>query len=204
MKLMKSLLTVAAALLISQNVIASELHFDLHAQDFSEAKKEGDMIWARYELPKSYVTTNLKHTSNYTTLDGSGFLRSELKQPVTTWGVAIDAYYAFDHYSHTRSIILTADNGQSLVIGLAEDERYGSGGGVIFNGTQVYSPSDAERLTIAINKDNAGTVNLNINGRTVATQENVSFPRLRSVETQLITEYGSPDVLNSMIISGDQ
>jgi hypothetical protein len=183
---------------------ANETHFDLSTQNFSEAMKEGEMISARYNLPKSYVTTNLKHDSTYHTLNDNGFFKVELKKPLTTWGVSLDMGYTF--YSGTRdkrSIIFTADNGTALTIGLSYRHSSVSTSGVFFNGTYVYDTDADERLSITINKDNTDTVTVNINGQEVASISKPSFSKLKFVEAQLIREQGDNDAMHSLIIAGE-
>lgn len=204
MKLTTLFLTTALTALMSQNVLAaSQMYFDLHAQNFSETKKEGDMIWARYDIPNSYVTTNLKHTSTYNTLDDTGFMRVDLKQPLVTWGVAIDMRYAFAYEKDRRSIILTSDNGESLIIGLTTYKSTNSSGGVIFNGKRAFITGYDERLSISMSKNDTGQITLNING-SITTVDDLDFSQLRSVEAQLIVESGESDMLNSFTIFGDQ
>lgn len=206
MKFKKLFLTASttAILLIAQNALAYETYFDLHAQDFSEAKKEGEMIWARYELPKSYVTTNLKHSSTYTTLDDTGFLKAELKEPPTTWGVSVDMSYGFYSKSAYRSIVLTADNGTALIVGLSLYYVYNQPGGVYFNGEKIYKTSTDERLSITINRNDAGLITVNINGSSISTLADYNFPKLQSVEAQLVVDHSDHiDRLNNLTISGN-
>ncbi len=204
MKVLKVLFAVFTGLMLNHAVMAQsayEAHFDLHTQDFSETKKDGDMIWARYELPKSYVTTNLKHDTTYHTLDDSGFFKVELKQPLKTWGVTVDATYKTDSKSkyERRAITLTADNGASLVISIAyyccQNE------GVIFEDERIYSPSYDERLNISVSQDNAYQVTIDING-SVTKVVRPGFSNLKFVEVQLIQESGQNDTLNNLSVAG--
>jgi len=129
-----SLAFVITGLFATQAALAvPSTHFDLNTQNFSEADIDGAMVSARYNLPDTYVTTNLKHDSTYHTLDDNGFFKVELKSPLTTWGVSFDMGYKFYSRNAYRSIILTAENGTALTISLAYHYS-GSLGGVWFDG----------------------------------------------------------------------
>jgi hypothetical protein len=203
MKLKKQILIAISCLFLNQGILAAETYFDLNEQNFSEAMKEGNMISARYELLKSYVTTNLKHDATYHTLNDNGFFKIELKSPIANWGVSLDMGYKFFSRSNLRSIIFTAENGTSLIIGLSNYYSKSFRGGVYFNGKRVYYPFEDERLSITINKSNNDTVTFNINGSEVASISKSSFDKLKFVEAQLIREGAENDAMHNLIIGGE-
>lgn len=189
-------------LIFVPSFVSAETHFDLNAQLFSETKTVDKMIGARYELPKSFVTTNLNYVGYYKTLNDYGHFNVELKQPIVSWGVSLDAFYGYDGYaSDLRSIRLTAENGASIIISI----QYSN---VMVNGVKVYAPTlERQRMSFAINKS-ADSLSINIDGRLADTISLASFDKLKFVELQLIQEHYSSssytsDQLHGLTISGE-
>jgi hypothetical protein len=204
MKSIKPLLTIVSCLFLNQVALANdEVYFDLHEQLFSETLLE-NRVSARYDLPKSYVTTNLNYSSTYYTTSDTGLFKVELKKPLTSWGVSLDVEYKFSDYNkEKRSIVLTAENGSSFIFGCSKV-------GIYFNGDKIYTPQDSERLSIMIRKDSLDTVTVNIHGSEVASVTRSDFSKLKYVELQLVRERDgsssvsySNDVMNNLIIAGE-
>lgn len=202
MKSINPLLIVISYLFLNQVTLANdEIHFDLHEQLFSETMLE-QMVSARYDLPKSYATTNLNYSSTYYTTSDNGLFKVELKKPLTSWGVSLDMGYKFHTLDdEKRSIVLTAENGASFIFGCSRE-------GIYFNGDKIYTPQSFERLSIMIRKDSFDTVTVNIHGSAVASVTRSDFSKLKYVELQLVSErYShnnhSNDTLNNLIIAGE-
>jgi len=202
MKSIKPLLIAISCLLLNQVTLANdEVHFDLHEQLFSETILE-QRVLARYDLPKSYITTNLNYSTAYYTTSDTGLFKVELKKPLTSWGVSLDMEYKFHTYNREkRSIVLTAENGSSFIFGCSRN-------GIYFNGDLIYTPQNSERLSIMIRKDSLDTVTVNIHGSEVASVTRSDFSKLKYVELQLVREHynsggSSDDILNNLIIAGE-
>ena len=163
------------------NVAAAEIAFDLHAQHFSKSI-EGLHEGARYELPEAFVTTNLKYEDgSYVTKDESGILNVEVKTPISNWSVSVDTSYVLgDHISKTRTIKVTSENGESVLISF----KYKA---VTFNGSIVYTPTERERMTVSITQ-NADDIGLVINGIIAGTVTRSTFGKLKYVDVQAIYE----------------
>jgi hypothetical protein len=191
--LFKLLITLSLSAVLSTAAFAEKIHFNLHTQHFSETLKQKRIV-AKYELPDSYVSTNLNRGSTYTTTDDNGYFNVELKKPLANWGISFDMRYDFSsHYNETRSIRLIANNGTSLTLTL----QYNN---VVFDGAKVYSASYSRpRIAIDISKDSSNTVKLSINGLKVASSTHAEFTNLKFVQLQLIHESGN-DALNDLII----
>lgn len=204
---MKFLKSIIVAGLIGLPVLAnaeSKTHFSLNNQLFSETKDTTKMSGARYDLPYVYATTNLIYSAGtYTTLNDHGFFNAELKDPAQNWSVSIDAFFGLDNYQYkSRSIKLTAENGETIIISIKR-------GNVTFNGEDVYDAPVGARLTFGV-KNTASNVELTINGSKVGTAEYSDFNKLKFVEAQLVSEYirqesgwsyaYHPDVLHNMVI----
>jgi len=194
MKQIKNILLGTA--LLSASLFA-EIHFDLNSQHFSKAI-EGNFEGARYELPSAYVSTNLKYANGYyITQNSSGYMNVELKTAVSDWSVSIDTYYQTSSaYQSFRSIKLTADNGESIVISTQRNA-------IIFNGESVYNPDEnGIRMTFSITKT-GDSVDLSINGAKVPTIQRANFLKLKHVEVQAIQENSANDRVNSVIIGSN-
>ncbi len=191
----KLLLSIILTTLTTQTAIAAQILFDLNAQHFSETLNDGGLVAARYNLPDSFVSTNLKYDQSYHSVSGddTGSLAIELKQPIENWGVSFDIKYSFSgSFREKRSIKLTSDDGTTSTVSLSWHK-------VTFNGIDAYEPENFERLVIAIDKNNNEDIKLRINGDLVASTPSIGFSNLKFVEVQLISENGL-DSLNSLII----
>lgn len=182
---MRFLKTIIVAGLIGLPVMASaepKTHFNLHSQLYSETKNTDEMTGARYNLPDSFVNTNLIYEDGvYTTLNDRGFFKAELKDPARDWSVSIDAFYGVSSYLFkNRSIKISAENGESIIISIKR-------GNVTFNGENVYDAPTGARLTFGV-KNSDSKVELTVNGSKVATVEYPDFNKLKFVEVQLISE----------------
>jgi len=165
--------------LLSTSLLNAEIAFDLHAQHFSKAI-EGKYEGARYELPKAFVSTNLKYIDGYyTTQNDNGYFNVEVKEPKVDWSVTIDAnYYLSD--GTTRTIKLVSDNGESIVVSLSYQDIH-------FNSTNVLtSLYNSERIATELVR-NGDNIELHINGAKVGTAVRANFDKLKYVEVALIS-----------------
>ncbi|WP_022952037.1 hypothetical protein [Leucothrix mucor] len=183
---------------LGSNVFAAEIAFDLHAQHFSKAIA-GQYEGARYELPKAFVTTNLKYEDGaYVTKNESGVLNVEVKTPIPDWSVSVDAFYVMGNSQYkTRTIKVTSENGESVLVSFKNLA-------VTFNGVKVHTPSERQRMTVAITQ-NSNEIGLVINGVIAGTATRATFGKLKYVDVQAIYEddnsTGSDyDRVNSLII----
>ena len=175
-------LKLLATTLFATTLLNAEIAFDLHAQHFSKAI-EGKYEGARYELPKAFVSTNLKYVDGeYLTQDRGGYINVEVKEPKSNWSVSVDAYYIMgDDYKKTRTIKLTSENGESILVSFKNDA-------ITFNGENVYTPGEYKRMTISLTQ-NANDISLTINGVKAGTATRATFGKLKYVDVQAIYEY---------------
>lgn len=182
MKLLKNKVTLFALLgALGSNVAVAGIAFDLQAQHFSKAI-EGEYQGARYELPEAFVTTNLKYVDGtYLTQSNTGNLNVEVKTPVSEWSVSVDAYYILGtDYKKTRTIKMTSENGESILISFRNDA-------ITFNGEKVYTPGERKRMTVAVTQ-NTSQISLVINGVAAGTATRETFGKLKYVDVQAIHE----------------
>lgn len=167
--------------------------FDLHEQHFSKAI-EGGMQGARYDVGLAYVSTNTNYTQGYyTTTNDNGYFNVALKTPIENWSVSYDATYMFaPSFLETRSIKLTADNGNSVVVSF----KYGD---ITFNNVTVGTPNDDGRFTVILEKDGVN-LDLYINASKVGSMDASSFSKLKFVDIQLINEQTLNDDLHNLVI----
>ena len=189
-------LKLLATTLFATTLLNAEIAFDLHAQHFSKAI-EGKYEGARYELPKAFVSTNLKYVDGeYLTQDRGGYINVEVKEPKSNWSVSVDAYYIMgNERKKTRTIKLTSENGESILVSFKNDA-------ITFNGENVYTPGEYKRMTIALTQ-NANDINLTINGVKAGTATRATFKKLKYVDVQAIYEYDSGnnyDYINGITI----
>ena len=168
--------------LLSTTLLNAEIAFDLHAQHFSKAIA-GEYEGARYELPKAFVSTNLKYVDGkYLTKSNAGYINVEVKTPRSNWSTSIDAYYIMgNYYNKTRSMKWTSENGESILLSFRNDE-------ITFEGKKVYVPGEYKRMTIALTQD-GNNINLTINGVKVETVSRATFGKLKYLDVQAIVEY---------------
>jgi hypothetical protein len=180
--------------LLSTSLLNAKIAFDLHAQHFSKAIA-GTYEGARYELPKSFVSTNLKYIDGkYTTKNDNGYFNVEVKSPRTNWSVSLDVWYKLYYNNSARTIKLVADNGESISISFAP-------GDVVFDSKKVVTNlSGEERVTVEILRT-GNNIELSVNGKKVGTAVRASFATLKYVEVSLINDYNSYyDNLHSLVI----
>jgi len=172
--------------LLSTSLLNAEIAFDLHAQHFSKAI-EGKYEGARYELPKAFVSTNLKYVDGtYLTQDNAGYINIELKTPKLNWSTSIDAYYIMGNsYKKTRTIKWTSENGENILLSFRYDA-------ITFNGKNVYTPGEYKRMTISLTQ-NGDNIELTINGVKAGTATRTTFGKLKYLDVQAIYEYDSGD-----------
>ena len=189
-------LKLLATTLFATTLLNAEIAFDLHAQHFSKAI-EGKYEGARYELPKAFVSTNLKYVDGeYLTQDRGGYINVEVKEPKSNWSVSVDAYYIMgSERKKTRTIKLTSENGESILVSFKNDA-------ITFNGENVYTPGEYKRMTISLTQ-NANDISLTINGVKAGTATRATFGKLKYVDVQAIYEYDSGhnyDYINGITI----
>jgi len=177
--------------LFTTSLLNAGIDFNLANQHFSKAI-EGQYQGARYELPKAFVSTNLKYTEGrYTTKNDNGYFKVELKEAKVNWSVSLDISYYLS--GETRSIKLIDENGQSIVLSFFYKK-------VVFNSKKVVSNlSASERITVEFLK-NGKNIELYINGAKVGTAVRENFGKLKFTEVQLVEEYDRFDDLNSLTI----
>jgi len=175
---------LVAGLLLSSTVLNAEILFDLQAQHFSKAL-EGNFEGARYDLPQSFVSTNLKYEDGkYTTKDNGGYFKVEIKEPKSDWSVSLDVWYYMYYASRGRSIKLISNNGQSIDV-------FFSYKNITFDGKKVVSNLyDYERISVGFIQD-GDNIELYINGAKVGTAVRSAFGELKFVEAQLVNNTGS-------------
>lgn len=171
----------------------AEIAFDLHEQHFSKSIA-GEYEGARYELPKSFVSTNLKYDNGYyITENSSGYFNVEVKNPSDNWSVSIDTFYRFSiNYKRTRTIKITSENGESVMVSFKYNDTK-------FNDEKVYGETTSTRVTTSLRK-NGNDIELIINGEKAGSVARPSFSKLKYIELQLIQEGSSFDRLNSLNI----
>lgn len=182
--------------LVSTTLLNAEIAFDLHAQHFSKAIA-GEYEGARYSLPKAFVSTNLKYVDGvYLTQNTGGYINVEVKIPKANWSTSIDTYYIMgNHYKRTRTIKLTSENGESILVSFRNDA-------ITFNGENVYIPGEYNRMTIALTQ-NGNDIELIINGVKAGTATRATFGKLKYLDVQAIYEYDSGhkyDYINGITI----
>lgn len=188
---------VLLTLLAGRASAAADIVFDLHAQHFSKAI-EGQYEGARYELPKAFFTTNLKYVDGaYLTKSNAGNINVEVKEPIANWSMSADTFYIMgSNYKKTRTIKMTSENGESVLVSFRFDA-------VTFNGENVYSPGEFKRMTIAVTQ-NTNDIELIINGVKVGTATRETFGKLKYVDVQAISEEDSGsthyDYINGLTI----
>ncbi len=179
--------------------MADKIHFNLHAQHFSETMNDGDMAAARYELADAYVSTNLKFGDTYYTTNDNGFFVIDLKQSLSgNWGVSIDMGYT---YPESRSIILKSQNGKSIIINI----EIGNDAIVSYGGSDLVTDSYTGRLwraAISVNHEGGNIFTVDINGQSFSATLPEGFSSLSSVELQLTygTYSGDYDRLHGLTI----
>ncbi len=173
---------VVFASMASPVAMADKIHFNLHAQHFSETMNDGPMAAARYELADAYVSTNLKFDETYYTTNDNGFLAVDLKQPASgNWGVSIDMGYT---YPESRSIILKSQNGKSIIINIV----IGNDVVVSYGGSDIVTNSYTGRLwraAISVSHEGGNTFTIDVNGQSASATLPEGFSSLSSVEVQL-------------------
>ena len=185
---------LVVGILASSLLANAEIAFDLHAQHFSKAiagKYEG----ARYELPSSFVSTNLNYVDGYyTTKNDNGYFNVEVKIPKIDWSVSIDTWYYAYYTTRGRSIKLISDNGESIDVTFYSDN-------VQFDGNKVVSSFNNSQRTSVGFIQNGNNIELYINGVKVGTAVRANFQKLKYVEVQLTNNYSSKmDDLHSLTI----
>ena len=182
---------IVGSLLLS-SVLSADIAFDLHAQHFSKAI-EGKYEGARYDLPYSYASTNLKYEDGYyITQNSSGYFNVEVKEPKEGWSVSFDAYYRFSYRNYVRTVKLVSENGESVVLSLSSKDSK-------FNSTSVFSAGSNLRVTASFSQVGEN-IELSINGEQVGVAKKKTFGALKYIEIQLINEDGTNDRLNSLTI----
>lgn len=184
-------LVLLSTTLVSNAFAEAEIAFDLHAQHFSKSI-EGLHEGARYELPKAFVTTNLKYIDGtyITKADYAGILNVEVKEPIADWSISVDAFYILgSQHDQTRTIKVTSENGESILVSFKFDK-------VTFNGTTVYQPGEYQRITTAITQ-NGDDIDLVINGAIAGSASRATFGKLKYVDVQAINEYDNSDYNNN-------
>ena len=175
--------------LLSTSLLNAEVSFDLHAQHFSKAI-EGKFEGARYELPKTFVSTNLKYVDGRYTVDSDdGYFNVEVKTPKDDWSVTLDVTMYLNN--DKRALKLVADNGESLVVSFFYKN-------IQFDSKTVLDTLYfSERITVEILK-NGDNIELSINGAKVGTAIRPNFSKLKYVEIQL-----NQDTTSSSGVSND-
>ena len=168
--------------LLSTTLLNAEIAFDLQAQHFSKAI-DGKYEGARYELPKAFVSTNLKYLDGvYLTKNIGGYINVEVKTPKANWSTSIDAYYIMgSDYKKTRTMKWTSDNGENILVSFKNDA-------ITFNGEKVYTPGEYKRMTVSLTQ-NGKNIDLVINGTKVETVTRATFGKLKYLDVQAIYEY---------------
>jgi len=190
---MKILGKIVLAGLLSTALLNAEIAFDLQAQHFSKAI-DGKYEGARYELPKTFISTNLRYQDGYyITKNSSGYLNVEIKEPRLNWSISCDTFYRFNiNHKRTRTIKLISENGESIMVSFKYNDTR-------FNSKKVYGETTATRVTTAFKQD-GDKIELVINGVSVETVSKANFKKLKYVEIQVIQEGDYFDRLNNLTI----
>ena len=99
---MRTIFKLALGALFYSSVLMGETVFDLTAQHFSNSL-DGQGEGARYDLPKTYVSTALKYEAGHygrTTSFTSQKMDVEIKTPLTNWSVSFDMSYHLSSDTH--------------------------------------------------------------------------------------------------------
>ena len=185
MKQIKKL--ILASLLLVSGLGASELLFDLRAQDYSNTLKE-ESITSKYKISdKIILETNLRKSKGaiYYYVDNkiSGFCNLEIKSDIKNW--LFNTNIVYQSYISTKSrstdkirlIKFIDSEGTSIVLEFYKD-------GFNINGKEFKAEIDNEQLALNIKKINKKII-FKINGQTVHTLINSEFKDLKFINTDI-------------------
>ena len=202
MKKITKLILLGALSLSSLN--ASELLFDLKAQDFSKTLTD-TTINAKYKVSnKIIIETNLlkRSVGYYRTNQGqTGFLNIEINQELNNWKLNLDVIYdSYDNYmgkqrGGTRLIKFRDNQGEVITLEFTYNK-------FTVNGKEFKIALDSKQLNIGI-KMNVSTLQVLINSQSVYNQK-ITFSQLKNISSSFLTyamgNYKAFDMLNSMTL----
>jgi len=178
---------ILAGLLTVSSLNASELLFDLRAQDFSQTLK--DTKNARYKVnDKIIIETNLIKSGSgfyYTNQGRTGAFNLSLATQLSNWKLDLDVIYDskgthdYKKYltNNKRLIKLSDISGETFIL-----EFYYCG--FTINGKEFKSKINEEKLQIGIKNEN-NKLTVSINGQSIYEESN-SFGKLRFIDTSYI------------------
>jgi len=181
------------------NLNASEILFDLRAQDYSNTLTNNS-IMSKYKINDNVILeTNINKSSKgfyYIKNQGiKGVLTLNVKSPITNWKYDLDIEY-IDSSTEKRVIVFSDKIGENITMEFYPD-------GFTINAKEYKAEIAKQHLIINITKD-LNNFTVTINGQKVHTSQ-IKFGILKSVTADILQSniYNFDKLNNIILVSND-